>query len=513
MNKTISTFCIAALSVLLFTSIFLFIACSGSGGGGSSPDGSTTPFDGTLPVALCNSPLPLYDVSNPTAVVGDGTPASCTQAALQTAATGGGTIVFNCGFAAATITLFSPITFRKETVLDGGGLVTLDGNHRTRILYFESAYDLKTPRLVVQRLIFRNGQSASGGEDTAVGGGAIYRDGGSLAVIDCAFLDNQAPSQGQDIAGGAIYAFGGGETIISHSTFTNNSASNGGAIGSLNGDLIVANSTFTGNAATGSGGNPGQGGCGGAVYMDGGRERTVLCGVRIVDNRAGAIGGGFFRVSNDNTGTLAMDRTTVDSNQITATDKGIAGGLYLQGLQMAVTNSTISRNRAYYNGGIWIHTSQVQMTNVTIAENTAFGSNGGGLWLSNNPTGTLLNCTIASNYAPAIGMGAGAIFGGGLTLKNTLVSGNTAATWAPGCDKTHDDGGGNLQWPGGSLCTASPLVEDPLLGTLGDHGGSTETMVPGSTSPARSNGSDCPATDQRDQPRGSTCTIGAVEVP
>jgi hypothetical protein len=54
---------------------------------------------------LCASPVQLYDVSHPTAVIGDGTPASCTQAALQTAANGGGTIVFNCGPSPTTITL------------------------------------------------------------------------------------------------------------------------------------------------------------------------------------------------------------------------------------------------------------------------------------------------------------------------------------------------------------------------------------------------------------------------
>jgi hypothetical protein len=38
--------------------------------------------------AICTPPVQLYDVSNPTAVVGNGTPSSCTQAALQTAANG-----------------------------------------------------------------------------------------------------------------------------------------------------------------------------------------------------------------------------------------------------------------------------------------------------------------------------------------------------------------------------------------------------------------------------------------
>lgn len=496
------------------------VACSSSPAGptdggpidaGARVDAGMTPFDGSIPAARCDAPA-LYDVSSPTATVGDGTPASCTAAALQTAATAGGTIVFDCGTAPITITVTSAITFTHETVLDGGGLVTLSGGGTSRIVYLDSAYPDATPRLVVQRLTFRDGHSAPGGEDTAQGGAAIYRDGGSLTVIDCVFLDNHAPSPGQDIAGGAIYGFGGGETVIVGSTFTNNAASNGGAVGSLNGDLTVVNSTFSGNAATGTDGNPGNGGCGGAIYIDGRDERTTLCGVTITASTAGAIGGAFFRVSNDHTGSFAMDRTTVDGNRVTAVGGGNAGGLYLEGLALSITQSTISRNEAFYNGGIWINTCTVQMTNVTVAENTATGSNGGGLWLGHTPTGTLLNCTIAGNRSTADGQVAGAIFGDGLTLLNTIVADNTAM-YRPSCDITRPDGHGNVQWPSGSLCTASPLVADPLLGALGDHGGPTQTLVPAAGSPALALGTGCPPTDQRGNPRGEPCTAGAVEAP
>jgi hypothetical protein len=60
---------------------------------------------------------------------------------------------------------------------------------------------------------------------------------------------------------------------------------------------------------------------------------------------------------------------------------------------------------------------------------------------------------------------------------------------------------------------ADPLVADPLLGELGDNGGETETMLPGSSSPAVGLGTGCPETDQRGEPRGEPCTAGAVEVP
>jgi hypothetical protein len=386
----------------------------------------------------------------------------------------------------------------------------------SRILYLDSAYDLTTPRLTVQRLTFSGGASQPGGDDTAVGGGAIYRDGGSLTVSDCDFVGNRAPSPGQDIAGGAIYGFGGGEIVISGCTFTGNQASDGGAVGSLNGDLTIINSAFTENAATGTGGNPGNGGCGGAIYMDGADELTSLCGVTISNNEAGAIAGGFFRVSNDNTGSFAMDRTTVDSNIVTDGASGNAGGLYLQGLEMVVENSTISRNEAFYNGGIWISASDVQMTNVTIAGNVATGSNGGGLWLSSPVTGMILSCTIAGNSAPADGQGGGAVFSAGaiegLDLKNTIVADNTSGTWAPGCSDALGDGGGNLEWPDGQGCSAGPFVSDPLLGALGDNGGPTETMLPDAASPAENLGTECPETDQRGEPRSDPCTAGAVEI-
>jgi parallel beta-helix repeat protein len=497
------------LVVVTHGSKFLFVVtlvgCGGSSGDDSSGD------DAAVPTATCERPN-LYDVSAPTAVVGDGTAASCTAAALQQAATGGGTIVFNCGSTPVTITVTSQITFTKETVLDGGGVVTLSGGGTSRILYLDSGYDTPTPRLVVQRLSFRDGKSPATGEDTAQGGGAIYRDGGSLTVLDSQFDNNHGPATGQDVAGGAIYGFGGGETIVVGSTFTNNAASDGGAIGSLNGDLTIINSTFTGNAATGSGGNPGDGGCGGALYMDGGDEKTSLCGVTIRGNTAGAIGGGVFRVSNDNSGSFAMDRSTVDDNRVTPTSSGNAGGLYLQGLALSVTASTISRNQAFYNGGIWINACAVTMTNVTIAENTATGSNGGGMWLGNSPTGMLKNCTIANNHSTASGQVAGGIFGSGLTLVNTIVANNTAM-YTPTCDDTRNDGSGNLQWPSGSLCTATPLLSDPMLGDLTDNGGDSQTMLPSPASPARGIATGCPATDQRGMPRAEPCTAGAVEAP
>ncbi|HTQ04377.1 MAG TPA: choice-of-anchor Q domain-containing protein [Polyangiaceae bacterium] len=474
--------------------------------GGSAASAGT----GTGTGPICDAPA-LVAIAKPDQVVGDGTPGSCTEAALQAAATAGGKITFACGAAPITLTVTTTITFTKETVLDGANLVTLSGGKSARILYLDSAYDQTTPRLTVERLAFRDGMSPAGGDDTAQGGGAIYRDGGSLTVLACDFEDNHAPATGQDVAGGAIYGFGGGETVIANSTFRRNSASDGGAVGSLNGDLTVIDSLFVDNAATGTDGNPGNGGCGGAIYMDGGAETTTLCGDVIQGNTAGAIGGGFFRVSNSEDGTLTMDKSAVSDNVVAPVDSGNAGGMYLEGLAITMTASTVANNEAFYNGGLWISKREANLTNVTIAGNTAFGSNGGGLWLAHEPTGTLTNVTIADNHSTADGQVAGAIFGDGLTLKNTLIAGNSAQ-YSPGCDGKHASGGGNLQWPDGALCSDAPTVADPELGALRDNGGPTETMALPATSPALRLGTDCPPTDQRGRTRSEPCTAGAFEL-
>jgi hypothetical protein len=91
------------------------------------------------------------------------------------------------------------------------------------------------------------------------------------------------------------------------------------------------------------------------------------------------------------------------------------------------------------------------------------------------------------------------------------------------CRDQHAEGGGNIQWPvlrdsGQSddpdyLCTSGTLAADPLLGELADNGGPTLTLMPQPGSPAIGLANDCPATDQRGEPRAEPCTSGAVEAP
>jgi hypothetical protein len=465
------------------------------------------------PKAVCDLPAKAVDTSTPKAVVGDGTAASCTEAALRAAVANGGIVTFACGADPVTITLSAEVPVAKDTTLDGAGKITLSGGGTTRILHLASAWNVATPLLTVQHLTFTRGftSDAPNTKSTAKGGGAIFQDGGSLTVVDCVFSHNQCATTGQDVSGGAINGQGIGALVVVGSTFSDNTGSNGGALGTQAENVTVVNSTFANNSATGTDGNPGNGGDGGALTYDGAHASLTLCGDTFTGNRANAAGGAVFRVGYDSQGgapsIVNVDRSTFDGNSVDAAS-GNAAGLYLENVTLTMSGTTISNNTGHYGGGIWCgQSATIAFTNVTIAGNTAAG--GGGVWFANGVTGTMLNCTIAGNVGDGL-------FGGdaGVKLQNTIVANNARGTLdgTTNCAKAHGQSGPNLQFPGaGTLCAPGIDVADPLLGPLADNGGPVKTMLPAATSPAKGKGAGCPAIDARGASRPSACTLGAAE--
>jgi hypothetical protein len=315
---------------------------SGADGGGIVSIPSSTSCASGVPTA--GQPA---DVSNPTTVVGTGTPASCTFAALNTAVTAGGVITFNCGSAPVTIAVTATMNLPtgKDTVIDGGNLITLDGGHAVQILNFNhDNYRVNTTLVTVQHIAFVNAKTnptdliptrpapCSQGYDDGQGG-AIYMLDGNLTVIDSTFMNDEAAQLGPDTGGGAIYINGSlNGVLVVGSTFTGNTASNGAAIGCLNSPLSVYNSYFAHNTATGNGANNnspstcsymnngqnevGSGGNGGSLYSDGASVSVLVCGVEDIDNAAGtnAFGGGLFFTSDDMKGTLTIENSTLTGN-------------------------------------------------------------------------------------------------------------------------------------------------------------------------------------------------------
>jgi hypothetical protein len=222
------------------------------------------------PDSTCTLPIPAEgrpaSVANPTTVVGTGTPASCTFAALNAAVQKGGVITFSCGPEPITIPVTSSmiLPINKNTVIDGGRKITLDGGGSVQILRFNSPnFRALETRVTLQHLRLVNGKVAGSSPIPAAPapcsqgfndgeGGAIDMRAGNLSVIDCIFESNQAAPLGPDVAGGAIRMLGSlhGAVIVG-GTFKANAASNGGAVGCLFSELDVYDSLFEENTATG----------------------------------------------------------------------------------------------------------------------------------------------------------------------------------------------------------------------------------------------------------------------
>ena len=292
-----------------------------------------------------NHPVPpearAVDTSNPDVVIGNGTPQSCTSAAVVAAVAQGGIITFDCGPSPVTITMSQTAKVFNDTgpeiVIDGGGLVTLSGAGVRRILYMNTCdpaqhwttshcQNQDHPRLTVQNLTFVHGNS-TGQLEEGGGGGAILVRGGRFKVVNSAFFNNRCDPTGPDLGGAALRVLSqhnGLPVYVVNSTFGGGAAhgnvcSNGGGLSSIGVSWTVINSLFTHNQAVGHGANPARGGTpgggsGGAIYLDGNTFTLRLLGTRIENNHANEGGGAIFFVSNDRSGTLHIEDSVLRHN-------------------------------------------------------------------------------------------------------------------------------------------------------------------------------------------------------
>ena len=232
--------------------------------------------------------------SSSDAVVGDGTPASCTELALDAAVasanSGGGTITFACGAEPVTIALTGAKTITAFVTVDSDLLVTLSGGNATR--HF------------------------------------VVAAGGYLTLRDIALV------QGQAAGGGAILAEATSEVHFFFTTITDNvSTTVGGAIAATGAVVHGNNSRIADNQAAGAGG---------AIHLTGGRLDLAL--VLVHGNSAGGAGGA---VSISNCNQLAVLLASFDKNVA----GGDGGGLDVSNCSGFLEQTQIVMNTAGGKGG------------------------------------------------------------------------------------------------------------------------------------------------------------------
>ncbi|WP_018609997.1 choice-of-anchor Q domain-containing protein [Uliginosibacterium gangwonense] len=412
-----------------------------------------------------------------------------------------------------TIAVTSEITIPKNTVIDGSGLITLDGGGKNRILVAANNRSLS-----VRNMRFINGTASQDMTGAGIGGAVSgpYMD--KIEVINSIFENNTAGR-----GGGAVGVGTAGSLVISGSTFKGNNAWYGGAVYSLLSPLTIVNSVFTGNSTTTSGGL----GDGGAIGTDGASTDPSdaiggdikICGTQITNNKAyGSGGGAYLWVYPPD--RIIIERTTVSNNVVSPNGRnsnGLGGGMRVSNGEIYIKRSSFLSNTSEGNGGgLYLDCAPTCMlTNSTFYKNTA-AAYGGAIFGDKHQSN---NVTFASNSAGGHG---GAIFGSNFVLNNTVFLDNSAGNpWgqAMSCSST-GTGVNVMQWlsasstGGGDKCIPSITAANPLLGAPADNGGPTWTMLPAASSPLLQAGTNCESIDQRGNSRNtSKCDLGAVELP
>ena len=473
-------------------------------------------------------------------ILGNGNAGSVSTAQLQTALTNGGDIRLNIG--SSTLQLTQQLNIGRAVTLDGNG-ASLSGNGTHRVIEFSNPGQASyTLNLLNVHLLAGNARNAAGNE-FAHSGGALLNDHGnepwraiSLRLFNVRIANSLGIASAQDGGGGGIYVVGLQELTLVNSIVENNVGSNGGGIYSLGtASIRIYDSTIRGNTASGTGGNPGNGGNAGGLGVDGETRQIRLCRAQLLDNNAGAFGGGLFTVAYDQASSTLIEDSTIAGNNSTASDKH-TGGVYLQGGPISIRGSTFRDNQAAGFGGLALFDHQTvnglistggEISNSTFVGNRARTSLGGAIGIS--ATGALLlqNLTIADNAAECSVCFAGGIqnsIGTNITLRNSILHNNIGGNaFNPWNLRNPVNGSNNLQWPlvrPGSFgqqelpVTPNSSFAQAQLINPADNGGPTWTMALLATSPAINSGSlsGAPSVDQRGLPRDNQPDIGAFEL-
>jgi hypothetical protein len=420
-------------------------------------------------------------------VVGTGSSASCTPAALTQALTGGGTVTFDCGPTAHTIVVPQRLTISADTTIAGANRIVLSGGGQRGVLAVQGGRTLALSGVTVREAAVDNWAiyvndgatlEARGLRVEACQRGGIYNAGGTVTVTDSVFFEIDAGS-----AGAAITNEGDGVLTVERTTFQSNK---NGAL--YNGSVAtIADSVFNDNVGRSAGG--------GAIH-----NTAVMRIERSRFQRNKAAGGGAIYQSGD----LVVEDSFFRANEATTFDAG-AIQLFNQTQtpsSLVVRASTFTDNVAERAGGAVrcdAPEGSCTLENVTFSRNFAEDGSAGELSVK---AGTVLahHVTVLSGGTVAVER-----LGGTLTLRNSVVHHGT-------CHGAITDAGGNVQGEDG-LCPDSFATGDPALFALATNGGYTQTHEIGTSSAALgAAATGCLPTDQRGVARPATgCDAGAFE--
>ena len=276
-------------------------------------------------------------------------------------------------------------------------------------------------------------------------------------------------------------------------------------------------------------------GGGGAIQAYNG-DHLILSNMIISTNHAW--GGGAINLASGSgsTGSLEITDSTVSGNTSANEGAAIDAANYGGTATVKILRSTFANNTGPYSGGaVSVGANAGSVGTLEVRQSTFVGNkvsqNGGALSVGSyggSASAVIVNSDFIENGWNAIGVGGDVFMAGNLIANSVAYSTNTGEN----CTSPVTDGGYNLEWGTGDVSATScgfggtATNHDPLLGSLADNGGVTQTLLPGASSPllrAIPAGSSvnttagtislCEGPDQRGVliRSGQPCAIGSVQ--
>lgn len=253
-----------------------------------------------------------------------------------------------------------------------------------------------TGELTLNGLTVRHGCADGGSFDSRSGGG-IYNDG-EVSLRGSTLSGNFATS------GGGIANFSGTVNVVEDSTLSENSAADdGGGIANFGvaATVHVTDSTLSGNEAEFFGG--------GIENFNG---RVHITNSTLHMNESGTEGGGVYNsFSGLNQPVLEITDSTFSENV-----SGLGGGIFTSE-KVDIIASTFSGNRATQGAGIWKEGLELNVTNSTFSGNTA--EDEGGAIYNDDFDVNITSSTFSGNSAES---GGGIFNFGTANITNSIVA-------------------------------------------------------------------------------------------
>ena len=357
-------------------------------------------------------------------------------------------------------------------------------------------------------------------DNTAGGEGGAITASQNFTISDSSFVANTVVSTyGQ---GGALNLLdGSGTTTVHNTVFTANVApGKGGAIFSGH-DLEVSDSSFGVNSA--------NAGDGGAIYSNGDVSITNASFQQNLADNSGAVLGDVVSIANSRfvnnvaqvyVGAVSGNSLAITSSLFHGNEAGTNYGVMYAHGNINALQSSFTNNSAVSAYGIGYATGTALVVDSTLADNTSFGYIVGA-----NAGLTLTTSTLTGNIQSAGAPTPVLWTSGSLNLFGNVLTTTDATDLLcvnPGTSSGYNyanDTSCGLNATGDS----QNVSNDPMLGTLGDHGGDTLTQLPLVGSPlinaipnAACQTGGAPTHDQRGYARptitGGPCDIGAVQL-